>query len=119
MSKKEEFISFLDTLLENNPTAVRNMSDNVKTYIEALKGGKSEDKPPFTDNGKLILKHMQHVCGTVPILRAKDIADGLNIQSRAVSGSIRKLVTDGYVEKVGQDPVIYALTEKGKNITID
>jgi Mn-dependent DtxR family transcriptional regulator len=36
-----------------------------------------------------------------------------------VSGAMRKLVTDGYVEKVGESPVIYMLTEKGKNITID
>ena len=39
--------------------------------------------------------------------------------SRRVSGAIRKLVTDGYVEKVSQDPVIYALTEKGKNKVIE
>ena len=51
----------------------------------------------------MILKYMQ------------ENADGLFISSRTVSGSIRKLVTDGYVEKIGQDPVIYTLTEKGKN----
>jgi predicted transcriptional regulator len=32
---------------------------------------------------------------------------------------MRKLVTDGFVEKVGQDPVMYILTEKGKNIKIE
>jgi hypothetical protein len=32
---------------------------------------------------------------------------------------MRKLVTDGFVEKVGQDPVIYSITENGKNINID
>ena len=41
------------------------------------------------------------------------------VSSRTISGAIRKLVTDGYVEKVGQEPVIYALTEKGKNIVIN
>ena len=41
------------------------------------------------------------------------------ISSRTVSGSIRKLVNDGFVEKVGQDPVIYSITEQGKNIKID
>ena len=49
---------------------------------------------------------------------AKDIGEGLFISSRAVSGAIRKLVTDGYVEKIGQDPVVYALTEKGKTVEI-
>jgi hypothetical protein len=32
---------------------------------------------------------------------------------------MRKLVTDGYVEKIGQDPVVYSLTDNGKNIEID
>ena len=50
--------------------------------------------------------------------KAKDIAEGLFISSRGVSGAMRKLVTDGYVEKVGQDPVIYSLTEKGKIVEI-
>ena len=51
--------------------------------------------------------------------KSKDIAEGLFISSRSVSGSIRKLVNDGFVEKVGQDPTIYSITEQGKNIKID
>ena len=50
---------------------------------------------------------------------ARDVAEGLFISSRAVSGAMRKLVSDGYIEKMGQDPVIYSLTEKGKNIKIE
>jgi predicted transcriptional regulator len=53
------------------------------------------------------------------MLRAKDIAEGLFINSRAVSGAMRKLVTDGFVEKLGENPVIYSITEKGKNIKIE
>jgi predicted transcriptional regulator len=41
------------------------------------------------------------------------------ISSRKISGAIRKLVTDGFVDKYGQNPVIYSLTEKGKNFDID
>ena len=33
-----------------------------------------------------------------------------------VSGSIRKLVADGFVEKLGDEPVIYGITEKGKKL---
>ena len=75
------------------------------------------EKPVLTDGGKKILKYMQE-CG-IPALKAKDIAEGLFISSRGVSGSLRKLVTDGFCEKVGQDPVVYTLTEKGKNFVID
>ena len=53
------------------------------------------------------------------LLKARDIAEGLFISSRAVSGAMRKLVTDGFVEKVGQDPVIYSITDNGKNIDIE
>jgi predicted transcriptional regulator len=72
----------------------------------------------FTDNGKLILKFLQEHQET-PMWKARDIAEGLFISSRAVSGAMRKLVTDGFVEKVGQDPVIYSITDNGKNIDIE
>lgn len=39
--------------------------------------------------------------------------------SRQISGAIRKLVNDGYVNKIGQNPVIYSLTEKGINFNIE
>ena len=93
------------------------MSENVRLYWEALKGKVEEDKPLFTDNGKLILRYLKDHQET-PMWKARDIAEGLFISSRAVSGAIRKLVTDGFVEKVGQEPVIYSLTENGKNIEI-
>jgi predicted transcriptional regulator len=93
------------------------MSENVRLYWEALKGKAEEDKPMFTENGKLILQYLKDHQET-PMWKARDIAEGLFISSRAVSGAIRKLVTDGFVEKVGQEPVIYSLTENGKNIEI-
>lgn len=43
----------------------------------------------------------------------------MEISSRKVSGSIRKLVSDGFVEKFGSNPVVYTLTEKGKNFDIE
>ena len=52
------------------------------------------------------------------MVKAREVAEGLVISSRAVSGAFRKLVSDGFVEKVGQDPVIYVLTDKGKNFEI-
>ena len=41
------------------------------------------------------------------------------VSSRTVSGTLRKLVTDGFCEKIGQDPVIYTITEKGKEFIIE
>ena len=51
--------------------------------------------------------------------KAKELADALMISSRSASGSCRKLVTDGFVEKIGKDPVIYTLSSKGKEIIIE
>ena len=41
------------------------------------------------------------------------------MSSKKISGAMRKLVTDEYVEKYGQSPVIYSLTEKGINFDIE
>ena len=115
---KQEFINFLNALIAAAPdTADRLMTDNVKTYMEALTSAEPE-KPILTDNGKLILGYLQNN-PDITTIKAKDIAEGLFISSRSVSGSIRKLVTDGFVEKVGMDPIYYSLTEKGKNFNID
>ena len=117
MSKKQEFINFIEMVLNENKG--NEMPENVRLYWDAFRGaGEDGEKPLFTDNGKLILKFMQDHTET-PMWKARDIAEGLFISSRAVSGAMRKLVTDGFVEKVGQDPVIYSITENGKNITIE
>ena len=53
------------------------------------------------------------------ILTSKIIGEGLFMGSRSVSGSIRKLISDGYVEKVGSNPVTYSLTNDGINYIIN
>ena len=121
MSKKQEFINYVETLItfsKNAPDIAPSMTEGAKMYWEAFKNVVEEDKPLFTDNGKLILNYMKEH-QEVPMMKAKDIAEGMFVSSRMVSGALRKLVSDGYVEKVGQDPVIYALTDNGKNIKID
>jgi DNA-binding MarR family transcriptional regulator len=114
---KKEFLDFVNALIEAAPeVAEEKMTENVKAYMDALADKKAE-KPVLTDSGKLILKHLQ---GTeVKVYRAKEIADELFVSSRNVSGAMRKLVTDGFVEKVGSDPVLYMITEKGKNYNIE
>ena len=52
-------------------------------------------------------------------LTMDDVAEQMGISSRGASGTMRKLVNDGFCEKIGQDPVIYSLTEKGKNYVIE
>ena len=116
MNKKEKFIKFVEDGLMSKINKDE-IDPDVLMYWEALREKGETEKPLFTDNGKLILKYMQDN-PDMELLKAKDIAEGLCISSRTVSGAIRKLVTDGYVEKVATDPVIYTITEQGKNIEI-
>ena len=112
MTNKEKFVEFVKDLMK--PLDVNEIPEDVMNYFAAL--STQEEKPMFTDNGKVILAYLQTVPGET--LKAKDIAENLGISARTVSGAMRKLVTDGFVEKVGQDPVVYAITETGKNIEI-
>lgn len=89
----------------------------VVQLFEILEAQSDPSKPEITEAGLGILEYMQSV--DAKNLKAKDIAEGMDISSRKVSGSIRKLVTDGFVEKFGKTPVIYSLTEKGKNFDIE
>lgn len=112
MSNKQEFIEFVEKF-------VTDMPEGAQKYFEAMKSVPEKEKPMFTDGGKQILKYLQDDCGVGTNITAKEIGGNLGVSSRSVSGSIRKLVTDGYVEKVSTDPVVYALTEKGMEVTID
>ena len=65
------------------------------------------------------MKYLQELPEGAPMMKAKEIAEGMFVGSRAVSGAMRKLVADGFVEKVGENPVMYALTDAGRNIKIE
>lgn len=114
---KQEFLNFVKQLMEANPELTdKLMTENIKAYLDILKEVKDE-KPVLTENGKLILKYLQDH-QDIHLWKAKDIAEQMGISSRGASGTMRKLVNDGFCEKIGQDPVIYSLTEKGKNYEI-
>ena len=93
----ESAIDFLDELLEKNST------ENI-----------------LTETGRKILISMYANKETyLNVFSSKQLGELLFMSARSISGSMRKLVTDGFVEKVGQDPAIYTITEKGKNYIIE
>ena len=124
MNKKELFVMMVEAFLEKGTvegTLSTGQLDEAIAYFNAFKStqDKKADKPQFTDNGKLILKAMiENNEERANMFSAKQIAEYAFITSRQVSGAIRKLVTDGYCEKVGQDPIIYSLTDLGKQIDV-
>lgn len=118
MSKKQKFIECVEEGLFSKIN-LNELDPDVLSYWEALKGANDVEKPTFTDNGKLVMEYLQGLPEGCPAMKAKDIAEALFASSRTVSGSMRKLVNDGFVEKIGQDPVMYLITEKGRNININ
>lgn len=118
MSKKQKFIDAIEDAFFSK-VDINELDPDVVDYWNALKGGSDTEKPMFTDNGKLVMEYLKTLADGAPAMKAKDIAEALFISSRTVSGAMRKLVTDGFVEKIGQDPVMYSITEKGKNIEIN
>ncbi len=113
MTKKQSFIEELKGILENYQWK----NEEAKIYWETLSSNEEVKKETFTDNGKMILDFLQKNPETI-LWKSKDIAEQLFVGSRTVAGSLRKLVSDGYVEKLGENPVIYSITEKGKNIDL-
>lgn len=112
MSNKQEFIQFVEKF-------VTDMPEGAQKYFEAMKSVPEKEKPMFTDGGKQILKYLQENYSDGESVMTKAIAEGMGVSSRSVSGAIRKLVNDGFVEKVSTDPVLYSITTKGIEVTID
>ena len=118
MSKKDAFISQIIAVLGDAPEQV--LTGDALDYWNVLIQTGDTSKPKFTENGKLVLGYMIENKETFRnLFKAKEIGEGLGISSRTASGAMRKLVTDGYVEKIGQDPVVYALTEKGLTALVE
>ena len=114
--------------IEMTETLKSILEDAVKMYAEdpvkvefiqsiLAESGTAAD---LTDKNKSILKWMQdNFPKYLNTFSAKQIGDGLFMSGRSVSGSIRKLITLGLVEKRDKDPVFYSLTEAGKRKELD
>lgn len=126
-NKKDAFIQ----LVEDGISAIKahpamefdpSVYADALAYFEAFKNSidKASNKPKFTDNGKLILQYLKdNEQATQNMFKSREVAEGIFISSKSVSGSMRKLVNDGFVEKIGQDPIIYALTDAGREVVIE
>lgn len=112
-ASKEKFITEINKLLEDVPDFFAN-NEEAYEYWLLFKESKNEPKG-MTENGGKILKFMQENFNSFNnIFTAQNIGEGLFMAPRSVSGSMKKLVTDGLVEKIGVKPTSYALTDAGK-----
>jgi len=119
MTKKEAFINIVQTVIFDSGETF-NFSDkelnDALEFFEELKNNKTKNSKDMTENGAKLLSWMQENVDTMTnLFTSKEIAEALFTSGRSIAGSMRKLVNDGYVEKIGKDPVQYSLTEAGKN----
>lgn len=122
MTKKEKFIKIVEDLFtEVNDIQDKEIDQDAWDYLETLKTQKTKTRSvEITENGKAILEYMQSAIEKFDNnFLSKEIAEGLFTSSRSVSGAMRKLVTDGFVEKSEDSPIIYSLSEKGKDFKIE
>lgn len=107
--------------LEELKTFKKDMSEKAQLFLEELeKNSERIGKPVFTENGLKILQCMQENQEKyINIFKAKDIGEILFMSPRSVSGSMKKLLAENYVEKTGSNPVCYSLTDQGKNFKFD
>lgn len=104
----EKFIAEIEEIFRET---AKTLSDESKKYLLSLK--EKEDNN-LTKNGAAILRWMQeNTTKYLNLFTAKVIGEALFMNSKSVSGSMRKLVADGYVKKEGTNPVTYSLTENG------
>jgi DNA-binding MarR family transcriptional regulator len=117
MNKKEAFIKLVEELLKPIDITSLDEEDQLALeYFEELKSNKSKEKTDLTENGKKVLAYMQDCYNKdnkFNTFTSKDIAEGLFVSSRSVSGSMRKLISEGYVDKLSASPVTYGLTPAG------
>lgn len=92
----------------------------VEFYYELLENQDKISKTAVTENGVKILKVMQENYELYNnIYSSKQLGELLFMSPRSVSGSMKKLINDGYVEKKAGTPVCYGLTDLGKNFQFD
>ena len=124
MTKKEAFIKIIQTeIFDRMDIYAENYPDEYElaaSFWEDFKDGKVKNSGAMTENGKKLLSWMQKNINVMSnIFTSKEAAEALFTSGRSIAGSMRKLVNDGYVEKIDKNPVRYSLTEKGKQYKFD
>ena len=90
-------------------------SDAIDFLNELMEKNSSENI--LTETGRKLLISMLNNNETyLGVFSSKQLGELLFMSARSVSGSMRKLVTEGYVEKAGSNPVTYKLTENGATL---
>lgn len=102
---KQKFIDFI----EEHPSLKEEMSEEVLEYWTKFR--EKNQKPMLTSLGKMVLAAMPDT-----EITSKQLSESIGLAANTVSCALLKLVKDGFVEKIGQKPAIYKITQKGKDV---
>ena len=111
--RKMIFIDTVEALFALSPLSV---PDEARDFFEDYKKAKTSNKKVMTDKGLAILNQMKEVDEWIT---AKSLGELMDLSGRSVSGTMRKLVEDGYVNKMEGSPASYKISEKGMNFKIE
>lgn len=120
MTDRESFLDYVGRIIEEFDKDITKTAHGkqVKRYWKALLDGEETGKK-VTENGQKILIFMQENEKAMNnIFTSKEIAEALFVSGRSISGSMRKLFGDGYINKEGNNPVKYSLTDLGRNLSL-
>lgn len=116
MTNKAKFIEWVQNKMENEE-----VEQEVREYFEKFKEAKPKKEAPLiTEKGVEIICYMRaekdHYDNA---FTAKTIGEGLNVSGRSISGSMRKLVTNGFVTKEkNEDVYVYSITPEGEALDV-
>lgn len=101
-----------ETFIKEIEAANITLSEEAAAYFETLKAKK--EAPEITESGMKILSFLKDNEGNK--FTSAEIGDEIGSTGRSVSGSMRKLVASGFVEKTageGRNPAAYSITAEG------
>lgn len=88
--------------------------------IEFYNDLKTKQEKTFTEKGIKILQAMQNNKEKyLNVFTSKQLGELTSMAPRSVSGSMKKLINQGYAEKKGSTPVSYGLTPSGDALQLD
>lgn len=108
--RKDVFIETVERLFDKYMLEEK-IPQEAFDFFQDYKKGKTSKKE-ITDKGIAVIEAMKLIDGWAS---AKTIGEAMEVSGRSVSGTMKKLVTDGFVEKQAGNPAAYRLTEKGMN----
>lgn len=114
MNKYEVFLRYFEQLQDEYGGEI---PPEVFEVLQILREQCPDKKPVITQSGMQILHYLRQLDNKM--MTASEIAQGMDVSTRKVTGAIRKLTVDNFVEKFGRSPVKYKLTEKGKNFNLE